>query len=198
MLAFFKKKTFKLGQNGKNSRIVSQGLLCFLIFFFVFSPVFSLSKQQIPLSISSPCLCRWALCEYLILVGHPATHDFEQFLDLAEKQLNQWGRQGFNRYIYSSLLIDPIAVTDMSDQDLLASMEYEATNWHFHCDHELNKPEKWGISKDVRPYLKQIDDIHTVLFYLIHIAPCDTRAGSISGDGSRYWLLKTEWNKRYP
>ncbi len=141
-------------------------------------------------------LCIWAFMEYLLCQQHPASSDFNAFLDLAERQLNQWGRQGFNRSIYSSTIIDTIAVTDMSEEQLHQSMVYEKDNWNFHCDYELNKASKWGISKDVRPYLFDIDDITTVVFYLIHIAPCDTRAGSLSADGSRYWLLKQEWQKR--
>ncbi len=122
--------------------------------------------------------------------------DFERFLDLAEKQLNHWGRHGFDRSKYSSMLIDEIAVVDMSDEQLLAAMAYELGNWQFHMNYMLNKPEKWGISKDVRPWLHNINDMATVIFYLVQISPCDTRAGSISGDGSRYWLLKHEWQKR--
>lgn len=138
----------------------------------------------------------WIYNKYNEAKKHKATFDFDTLMDLSEEVLNKPLRQGFDRNVYSSALMGPILITEMTDDEILKALGYEFNNWFFHMDYKLNPPKAWHIIIDARPYLNDVDDRATVVFYLLNPLHCDTNPCSICGDGSRYWCLKNEAIKR--
>jgi len=138
----------------------------------------------------------WIYNKYNEAKKHEATFDFDALMDLSEEVLNKPLRQRFDRNIYSSALMGPIPILEMTDEEILKALDYEFNNWCYHMDYKLNPPKVWHIIIDARPYLNDVDDRATVVFYLLNPLHCDTNPCSICGDGSRYWCLKNEAIKR--
>lgn len=138
----------------------------------------------------------WIYSKYTKAKEHKATSDFNALMDLSEEVLNKPLGQRFDRKIYSSALMGPILITEMTDEEILKALDYEFSNWYFHMDYKLNPPKVWHIIIDARPYLNDANDRATVVFYLLNAFYCDTNSCSICGDGSRYWSLKNEAIKR--
>jgi len=138
----------------------------------------------------------WIYKKYIEAKSHKASFDFNALMDLGEEVLNKPLRQRFNRNIYSSALLGPKLIIEMTDEEIIEAIEYELNNWYFHMDYKLNPPKYWHIIIDARPYLNDINDMSCIVFYLLNCLYCDTNPCSICGDGCRYWSLKNEAIKR--
>lgn len=184
---------------------ISMCLIVAISFCFVY-PAFACKTQNKCESSNLSCCLKdhlkaflqrvWIYNKYNEAKEHKATFDFDTLMDLSEEVLNKPLRQRFDRNVYSSALMGPILITEMTDEEILKALDYEFNNWCYHMDYKLNPPKAWHIIIDARPYLNDVNDRATVVFYLLNPLHCDTNPCSICGDGSRYWALKNEAIRR--
>jgi len=138
----------------------------------------------------------WLSERYKLAKNNPASNDIDLLLNLSVEVLNKPLRQRFSKEIYESLLYGPIKIIDMTDDQIINAINYEKNNWSFHTNYIINPPKKWHIVIDARSYIRDITNQSCTVFYLLNYLYCDTNPCSISGDGSRYWLLIKEAKKR--